>query len=140
MTLTHSLRACHDAILVGIGTVLADNPRLTVRLVAGKDPQPVIVDSRLLFPPYAELLRHPRPPWIATSQKADHKRQETLEAAGARVFRLPSANGWVDLDCLLKLLSDRGLNSLMVGGGAQPGGHRLLVRPGNDPTAPGRKA
>ncbi len=119
MTLTHSLRACHDAILVGIGTVLADNPRLTVRLVAGKNPQPVIVDSRLRFPPYAELLRHPRPPWIATTQEADHKRQEALEAAGARIFRLPSANGWVDLDCLLKLLSDLGLNSLMVEGGAQ---------------------
>lgn len=119
MTLTHSQRACHDAILVGIGTVLADNPRLTVRLVAGRDPQTVIVDSRLRFPPYAELLRHGRSPWIATAQEADPQRLEALETAGARVFRLPSADGWVDLVSLLKLLSDLGIHSLMVEGGAQ---------------------
>jgi riboflavin-specific deaminase-like protein len=50
MALTHSLRASHEAILVGIGTVLADNPSLNVRLVAGKNPQPIVVDSRLRFP------------------------------------------------------------------------------------------
>lgn len=119
MTLTHSQRACHDAILVGIGTVLADNPRLTVRLVAGRDPQTVIMDSRLRFPPYAELLRHGRSPWIATAQEADSQRLEALETAGARVFRLPSADGWVDLVSLLKLLSDLGIHSLMVEGGAR---------------------
>ena len=55
MALTHGLRAAHEAILVGIGTVLADNPRLNVRLVDGPDPQPMVVDSRLRFPPYANL-------------------------------------------------------------------------------------
>ncbi|MCK4899238.1 MAG: RibD family protein, partial [Anaerolineales bacterium] len=47
MTLTHRLRAAHETILVGIGTVLADNPRLTVRLVEGRNPQPIILDSHL---------------------------------------------------------------------------------------------
>jgi GTP cyclohydrolase II len=120
MALTHSLRAAHDAILVGIGTVLADNPKLNVRLVPGKNPQPVVVDSRLRFPTYANLLRHNgRVPWIATSEKADPDRQMALEEAGARVLRLPGDNGWVDLAALLKRLGDLGINSLMVEGGAQ---------------------
>lgn len=120
LVLTHQLRTAHDAILVGIGTVLADDPHLTVRLVDGKSPQPVVVDSRLRFPPGANLLRdHPLTPWIATSQQADPRRQEALEMAGARVLRLPTdANGWVSLVHLLERLSGLGINSLMVEGGA----------------------
>jgi len=119
MALTHSLRAAHEAILVGIGTVLADNPRLNVRLVTGKDPQPVVVDSRLRFPPYANLLKNRRAPLIAASEGADPERQLALEAAGARVLRLPGSNGWVDLAGLLGQLGSMGINSLMVEGGAQ---------------------
>ena len=120
MALTHGLRAAHDAILVGIGTLLADNPRLNVRLVEGKDPQPVVVDSRLRFPPYANLLRNCRPPWIAAGEDADRERQAALEETGARVLRLPSgANGWVDLTALLERLGEMGVDSLMVEGGAQ---------------------
>jgi len=119
LVLTHRLRAAHDAILVGIGTVLADDPRLNVRLAAGPDPQPVVVDSRLRFPPYANLLRNGRSPWIATSDTADPERRQSLEAAGAVVFPLPSQNGWVDLAHLLEHLAGRGIDSLMVEGGAQ---------------------
>jgi GTP cyclohydrolase II len=119
MTFTHRLRAAHDAILVGIGTVLADNPRLNVRLVAGKSPQPVIVDSRLRFPPYAHLLHNCRSPWIAAGEEADAERQQALEAVGARVFRLPSINGWVDLSALLTHLGNLDISSVMVEGGAQ---------------------
>jgi GTP cyclohydrolase II len=121
LLLTHRLRAAHDAILVGIGTVLADNPLLNVRLVEGKDPQPIIVDSQLRFPLEANLLRqHPLAPWIATSDQADRARQKRLEAAGARVLRLPTrAGGAVDLDALLEQLGGWGINSLMVEGGAR---------------------
>ena len=119
LVLTHSLRSCHDAILVGIGTVLADNPHLNVRLVRGRNPQPVIVDSRLRFPPYADLLGNGRAPWIVAKEGADPARRQALEAAGARIFCLPSSNGWVDLGALLIRLGELEVNSLMVEGGAQ---------------------
>jgi GTP cyclohydrolase II len=119
MALTHGLRAAHDAILVGIGTVLADNPRLNVRLAAGTDPQPVVVDSRLRFPSYANLLKNRRPPLIATNEGADPGRRRALEAAGAKVLLLPGNNGWIDLASLLTHLGAMDINSLMVEGGAQ---------------------
>lgn len=119
-TLTHRLRAAHDAILVGIGTVLADNPRLSVRLVPGQNPQPVVLDSRLRFPSYANLLKDGAHPWIATTELAEAARQEDLEARGARVFRLPvESGGGIDLQALLVQLAEWGVTSLMVEGGAQ---------------------
>lgn len=121
LTLTHQLRAAHDAILVGIGTVLADNPRLSVRLVDGENPQPVVVDSRLRFPLDANLLQnHTLSPWVATCEQADEDRQQVLEGAGARVLRLPAdANGRVGLAALVKRLGELGIKRLMVEGGAR---------------------
>lgn len=120
LTLTHQLRALHDAILVGIGTLLADDPRLTVRLVEGVNPQPVVVDSRLRFPLDSSLLQNqPFPPWIATSDCADLDRQRALEQAGARILRLPTdPNGGVNLATLLERLGALGITCLMVEGGA----------------------
>jgi riboflavin-specific deaminase-like protein len=120
MTLTHQLRTGHDAILVGIGTVLADDPRLTVRLVAGPDPQPIIVDSQLRLPLTARLLtEHPRKPIVATTATADPRRAAALQDAGAQVVRLPgTGNGRVSLPALLDWLYQSGLHRLMVEGGA----------------------
>jgi GTP cyclohydrolase II len=118
--LSHALRAAHDAILVGIGTVLADNPRLNVRLVSGSSPQPIVLDSRLRIPLYVELMRPNRKLWIAASDKADRSRQEVLEKAGARILRFPAGrDGWVDLSALLSTLGAQGINRLMVEGGSQ---------------------
>ncbi len=117
---THCLRALHDGILVGIGTVLADNPRLTVRQVSGRNPQPVILDSRLRFPLYSRILGQQMKPWIFTTPSADENRQKELEKAGARVIRVSAdATGQVDLRSLLSRLKSLGLASLMVEGGAQ---------------------
>ncbi len=118
--LTHRLRSMHDGVLVGINTLLSDDPRLTVRLVAGKNPQPVVVDSRLRSPLKARLLRPPCvPPIIATTEGASAIREKRLLAAGADVARLPSQpDGLVDLHMLLRHLYELGIRSLMVEGGA----------------------
>jgi riboflavin-specific deaminase-like protein len=117
MLLTHQLRADHEAILVGVGTVLADNPSLTVRLLKGNDPQPVILDSQLRTPIDSFLVQK-RQPWIATLNKG--QRGAALEAAGARLLLLPpEKQGRVSLPALLNCLGDLGINSLMVEGGAR---------------------
>jgi 3,4-dihydroxy 2-butanone 4-phosphate synthase/GTP cyclohydrolase II len=120
LTLTHRLRAAHDVVLVGIGTVLADDPRLTVRLVEGSQPLPVILDSHLRCPPQANLLKGPRHPWIAALEDAPGTRKAGLEAAGAHVLSLPPDDaGRIRLPALLERLAGLGINSLMVEGGGE---------------------
>jgi len=122
-SLTHSLRAAHNAILVGIGTVLADNPALTVRYSSGENPQPVILDSRLRFPLFSSMLEKPaRPPWIFTLPDSDPARMRILESAGARIFRTAhpgQTNGKVELCQVLARLKELQIKSVLVEGGAQ---------------------
>ncbi len=119
--LTHRLRARHEAILVGVGTLLADDPLLTVRLVEGNNPQVVILDTHLRTPVEARVLReNPAPIWIATSSLAAQSRRRALEAAGARLLTLDSDDqGLLHLDSLLQRLKEIGIHSLMVEGGAR---------------------
>lgn len=121
MKVTHQLRAANDAILVGIGTVLADNPYLTVRLVEGKNPRPVVLDSHLRLPIDSNLLRNTNSsPLVATTMDYDAHKRRSLERAGVTVLCVPSDNnGWVDLNYLLASLADLGIGSLMVEGGAR---------------------
>jgi len=121
MQLTHKLRASHDAVLVGIGAVLADDPRLTVRLVEGNNPQPIVVDSQLRLPLTARLLRHPACPlWLATTETAVSPHEFALQEAGVRLIRVPAtAAGQVDLAALLAQLVKMGVTSLMIEGGAR---------------------
>jgi 3,4-dihydroxy 2-butanone 4-phosphate synthase/GTP cyclohydrolase II len=120
LQLTHELRASHDAILVGIGTVLADNPRLNVRLTSGEDPRPIVVDSRLRIPRDANLLQNGRGVWLATTEAAAASAEAELQSRGASVLRLRALeNGWVDLEALLARLAKRGVSHLLVEGGAR---------------------
>ncbi|WP_371827196.1 RibD family protein [Deinococcus sp. QL22] len=89
MRWTHTLRSQHDAILIGVGTLIADDPLLSVRYVEGDHPQPVVLDSRLRFPEQARLWQHPsHRPWIVTTPSACAAAQRRLEDAGARVIRV----------------------------------------------------
>ena len=120
MMMTHRLRADHDAILVGIGTVLADDPRLSVRLVDGQSPQPIILDSQFRFPATAQMLSGPVPPWIVTLENTESKHRQELEQAGTHIIRLPAnKDGRIELSALLATLSQQGIRSLMVEGGAR---------------------
>jgi GTP cyclohydrolase II len=121
LILTHALRATHDTVLVGIGCVLADNPHLTVRLTAGENPQPVIVDSSLRCPLSVNLLHNNGcRPWIGTTDQADRNRQHLLEGEGARIIRVKSGQGKrVDLRALLHALSSLGVCTVMVEGGSK---------------------
>ena len=121
LKLTHRLRATHDAILVGIGTVLSDDPRLNVRLVNGTSPRPVVVDGGLRIPLDSRLLTlDSRSPWIITKEHPDEARVEALKAIGAEVLPIPSdSSGRIDLTAMLLRMGELGVNSLMVEGGAR---------------------
>ncbi len=115
---THYLRAGHDAVLIGIGTVIADNPRISVRPVEGKNPLPIVLDSRLRIPLNARLLRGR--PLIATTERADTVKQRKLELLGARVIRANAdRRGQVDLADLMQRLQKEGIRRLMVEGGSR---------------------
>jgi GTP cyclohydrolase II len=118
--LTHQLRAAHDAILVGVNTVIADNPSLTVRLVEGPDPLPIVLDSHLRLPLNANLLKNKVPPLIATTTLASPERQAKIEETGAKIIRTPpDERGRVNLLSLLNQLSNFGIHNIMVEGGAR---------------------
>ena len=117
----HAVRNRLDAIAVGVGTVLADDPQLTVRGVrGGRDPVRVVLDSSLRTPPGARLMPGPHSPArviIATTETAEPGRQRRLELAGAEVWRMPGHGGQVDVAGLVKRLAAEGLASLLVEGG-----------------------
>lgn len=120
LSFTHRLRAAHDAILVGIGTVLSDDPRLNVRRTDGSHPTPIVLDTELRFPTDARLLQCEGPnPVIATNESASNERKAALERLDATVIRLNCDHQGVCLDSLLDALADRNLKSVMVEGGTE---------------------
>lgn len=122
LRLAHALRARHDAVMVGIGTVLADDPRLTVRLVPGRNPLRVVVDSTLRTPPTAAVLADSSASGtlLAVTASADPIRVEAMRALGATVLRAAAdEDGRVALPALLAALRRRGIASLLAEGGAR---------------------
>jgi GTP cyclohydrolase II len=120
LALTHRLRGMHRAILVGIQTVLSDDPQLSVRFAAGPQPQPVVLDSRLRFPIRARLLsRLDRKPWIFHAGIAGAAAEEERVRAGARLFTVGRGAEGLDLREVLRSLRTEGIESVMVEGGAQ---------------------
>lgn len=119
--LTHQLRAAHAGVLVGIGTVLADDPQLNVRLVEGPNPQPVVLDGGLRIPLESRLVcRERNLPWVVCRANAPEDRQRKLRERGVRLIPVQSGpDGRTDLAAALCSLHELGLDSLMVEGGAR---------------------
>ena len=118
----HALRAAHDAIMVGTGTVLADDPQLTCRLpgLAHRSPVRVVVDRHLRIPPTTRLISDARavPVWVLTLPSADPERRQAFLRAGATVIDIdPSPDGNGSLAAALAALGERGITRLLVEGG-----------------------
>lgn len=119
----HQLRADHDAIMVGVDTVCKDDPRLTVRHVAGTDPLRVVIDSSLRTPLSSAVLSNGAAAGTilaVVGAAAAPERIEAVTALGTTVLRFSNdADGRVDLTALLAALHERGVRTLMVEGGAR---------------------
>jgi diaminohydroxyphosphoribosylaminopyrimidine deaminase/5-amino-6-(5-phosphoribosylamino)uracil reductase len=119
--LAHKWRSLHDAVVVGVGTVLTDNPELTVRLVRGRNPARIVLDSKLRIPPASKVLANQAaaPTLIATTLGADKEKLAALRQMGIEVLTVPKdERGEVDLAQLLKVLGQRDISSVLVEGGA----------------------
>ncbi|KAL7422799.1 2,5-diamino-6-(ribosylamino)-4(3H)-pyrimidinone 5'-phosphate reductase [Cryptotrichosporon argae] len=135
MRMTHWLRATHDAILVGIYTLIMDDPRLKLSLPAPHaypSPQPLILDPTLRIPLAARILtewrsasptdvtaQRTRQPWVVCGDGVAPARVEAVEHAGARVIRVPLKDGRIPPAALPVLLARLALRSVMIEGGAR---------------------
>jgi diaminohydroxyphosphoribosylaminopyrimidine deaminase/5-amino-6-(5-phosphoribosylamino)uracil reductase len=117
----HRMRAMNDAILIGIGTALADDPMLTCRLPGMEKLSPVrvILDARLRLPPDSALAKsaHATPVWVVAGPGASAEAAAALRPLGVEILHAPAQTGRLDLASVLRLLAERGITRLMVEGG-----------------------
>jgi len=117
----HQLRQAADAVMVGVNSVLCDDPQLTARgengQPRGRQPLRVIVDGEARTPATARLFREPGRAIVATTAAAPRDKVDELHQVGAEVLRLPARDGLVDLGALMRELGAREITSLLVEGG-----------------------
>lgn len=115
----HELRGRCRAIMVGVGTVLADDPMLTCRMESGRDPVRIVCDSHLRTPLTAQVVKTARQvPTILATCCTDEERQRAYLEAGCRIIRIPPKDGRVDLRLLAKQLGQETIDSILIEGGA----------------------
>ncbi len=118
----HNLRYTADAVMAGVNTVLTDDPRLTARCCGSggmlkKQPTRVIVDSKGRTPLNAQVLTEPGNAIVVLGRLASAEERESFAQVGAELLELPSPEGWVDLERLLRVLGERQITSVLVEGG-----------------------
>ncbi|TWT02467.1 bifunctional diaminohydroxyphosphoribosylaminopyrimidine deaminase/5-amino-6-(5-phosphoribosylamino)uracil reductase RibD [Planomicrobium sp. CPCC 101079] len=113
----HRLRSEHMAILVGVGTVIEDDPELTARIPNGRNPLRIVMDSKLRIPLEAKLLNDGlAETWIFTSQKYNQQKRQQLEAQGISIFET-SGESRVDVQDVVRILGEKSISSLFIEGG-----------------------
>ena len=115
----HKLRTEVDAVMVGLNTVIRDNPELTPRLFKGKDPMKIVVDSMLKIPKNCKLMKEPSKLIVATTNKASKNEVVKLQQKGVNVIITKSDKGMVDLKDLMKHLGNHEVTSVMIEGGSE---------------------
>jgi len=122
----HRMRDQVDGVIIGIGTVLKDDPQLTARIKNGRDPYRVVLDSRLRIPEDAQVIGNSSSKtMIATTELAARDKIERLEKKGVQILILNSKQGRIDLKNCLSKLGEMGMMSLLVEGGSQVNGSFL---------------
>jgi len=128
----HQLRHAADGILVGINTVIADDPSLTARLPGGggRDPVRIILDTHLRISPEARVLKLPSgsDTILITGGGVSAERLAAIERPGVRVLPMTEAGGVIDLQALINRLGEMGLCSLLIEGGSRVAGAALRAR------------
>jgi GTP cyclohydrolase II len=117
--ISHALRAACDAVLVGVGTVLKDDPQLTVRMVPGASPARVVLDSTLRVPATAKILQADAPTTVLTTERSHPPLREALRRRQVDVQVLPPGPDGVDLHAALAAIRHSGVQTLLVEGGAK---------------------
>lgn len=123
----HQLRDEVDGVLVGVDTVLKDNPQLTCRLPGGRDPWRIVLDSHLRIRSKVRLLtqRGAEKTIVVAGPRAPAARVRAIERLGAKVWRLPVKGQWIQFPSLLKKLGKMGFLSVMIEGGARTAARAL---------------
>lgn len=116
---SHALRAACDAVLVGVSTVVTDDPKLTVRMIAGASPMRVVLDATLRTPDSAQILGDEAATTIITTDRSSAARRDEMRMRGVRVEVVPESADGVDVRAALEVLRNTGTASLLVEGGSR---------------------